>query len=152
MKNANDPFMEYMNNYIQKLVDEFSYKKLPKEKSKEVREFFYDNIPCRLFEDYTLFDLDNHMIARGFERIVVGDYGAFIEIAPNEIIRTCLKIQDGQDFRLDANFKGKYIWLTSNGKNKIYEQLRTVSYADYKVGYFYISPYEIKQKIRALID
>jgi len=147
-----DQFNAYMNAYIQKLVDAYGYKKLPKEKSKEVRDFFSDNIPCRLFNEYPVLDLDNTMIAKSFERIVIGDYGAFMEIAPEDIARRVLRIQEGQEFRLNGDFKGKYIWLTSNGKNKIYEQLRTVSYADYKVGYFYISPYEIKQSIRVLID
>lgn len=39
----------------------------------------------------------------------------------------------------------KYLWLETddNTKTKIYLQQKTVKYADYKVGMFYVSPQEV---------
>ena len=56
--------------------------------------------------------------------------------------------EKGEKYRVDAYWrkKVKYIWYTiPTADIKIYWQLRTVSYADYKVKKFYVSPYEIYQ-------
>ena len=56
--------------------------------------------------------------------------------------------EKGEEYRVDQYWrkKVKYIWYTiPTADIKIYWQLRTVSYADYKVKKFYVSPYEIYQ-------
>ena len=67
-----------------------------------------------------------------------------MEIGPDQIVEDNLSIMPGQEFRLKDDFYGKYIWMTSDRYNKIYKQIRGVSYADYKPGCYYISPYEAK--------
>lgn len=88
------------------------------------------------------------MVCNGYERIVVGDYGAFIEFNPKQVSQSMFKIQEGQEYRInDPKYSNnvKYEWLTTNDRSKIkiYKQKKTVSYADYRIGMFYISPHEV---------
>ena len=83
------------------------------------------------------------MIAKNFDRVVIGDYGAFIEFDEKSLASDLL-VKKGQEFRMKKDFPGKYHWLTTKHDDvKIYYQLKPVKYADYKVGKYYISPYEI---------
>lgn len=55
----------------------------------------------------------------------------------------------GQEYRFTEKYKNnvKYMWLTTKDSSacKLYDQQRTVTYADYKAGYFYVSPFEVKR-------
>ena len=87
------------------------------------------------------------MICNGYDRIVIGDYGAFIEFS-EEHIASDFTIKAGQEYRVnDEKYKKniKYIWLTiGDGSNiKIYLQKRKVSYADYKPKKYYVSVHEV---------
>lgn len=70
------------------------------------------------------------IIAKGYNRIVIGDYGASIEITKEQIYKNALCVKKGEEYRYKSDCK-------------IYFQQKRVSYADYKVGMFYISPYEL---------
>lgn len=77
-------------------------------------------------------------VSTGFDRVVIGDHGAYIEISPDKIIHQNIEIPPSQRFRL-KNAMCKYIWMVPVGRDeKIYKQTREVSYADYKVGMYYI--------------
>lgn len=136
--------MKEILNYIQNLVSIYNYKPLPELESKKARDLYSENIP-NLLSWKPLLDSNGNKISSGFDRIVIGDYGAYIEISKDKMNLDLLTIPSNQKFRLSPGFYGKYIWLTSDGSNKIYQQIRTVKYADYKVGYYYISPYEVNQ-------
>lgn len=123
----------------------------------DVRETYRAALPewCTLSGDPSvlLYTLDETLIARGYTRIVIGDYGAFVEISPDQIVENNLKCKEGQEYRItDPRFAAnvKYRWLTSKDRAncKVYEQVKTVEYADYRPGMYYISPYELlcKQK------
>lgn len=135
--------MKEVVDYINDLVIKYKYKPLPIEESLKAKELYSQNIP-NLMDNKPLWD-DFKVFAYGFDRIVIGDYGAFVEISEDKMNLDVLSVPSNQKFRLNKGFWGKYIWLTSDGHNKIYKQIRTVSYADYKIGYYYISPYEIHQ-------
>lgn len=88
------------------------------------------------------------LIAYGYNRVVIGDYGAFLEIETRDMNRNAIRVKPGQEYRLnDERFSShcKYIWLTVKDRSgvKIYYQLKTVDYADYQPGMCYISPYEV---------
>ena len=140
-----------MNEIIElqeKLAQDYKYEKLPKKLSSEVRLKYkwglqkeldiYGNSKTEL-----LTSKSTHL-SNGYERVVIGDYGAFIEMSDVQISR-CLITQPGQEFRLDKKYNVKYQWLTvkDGSEIKVYYQLREVSYADYKPGMYYVSPYEI---------
>lgn len=121
----------------------------------DVREKYRKALPdwCSLTGDHkaALYSLDDTLLCAGYERVVIGDYGAFIEISPAQICKDALCCKPGQEFRYeDPRFAKnvKYVWLTAKDLSdcKIYYQKKTVSYADYVPGMYYISPYEVYQK------
>ena len=124
------------------LSNKYKYKKLSNELSNIVRNIYANTIPAFLLSyDKTkpLYSLNGSLICNGYDRIVIGDYGAFIEFDDSMIIPNQFIIAPGQEYRVyDERYSRnvKYIWLTINdGSNiKIYLQKRGVSYADYKPG------------------
>jgi len=139
---------------IQALVDKYKYKKLSDTLSEQARadhlkytpEYFKNDINSK----YPLYTLDNTLIAKAYDRLVVGDYGAFIEIDEEDINKENLIIQKGQEYRLLEKYKNvKYLWLTAKDTSgiKIYHQKNIVTYADYRIGKYYISPFEVFLKI-----
>jgi hypothetical protein len=86
-------------------------------------------------------------VATGYTRIVLGGRGPYIEFLPGQLVRENLHIPDEEEYRLDHPWKARvyYVeWRTNDGSNvKIYEQSKAVDYADYKVGLFYISPFDL---------
>lgn len=118
----------------------------------DVRQTYLQNLPdwCSLTgaPQTPLYTLDDTLVCTGYERIVIGDYGAFIEISPEQIRKETLRCKPGQEFRQnDPRFSKnvKYLWLTAKDLSgcKIYFQRKRVDYADYIPGMYYISPYEV---------
>ena len=128
-----------------------NYKKLSTEQSELARKEFASKLPKWAKNPQPLYTLKGTLIANSFERVVVGDYGAFIEISTQDVERSNIKVKTGQEYR-DKNprysNKVKYSWLTAKDDSdcKIYYQKRTVNYADYKIGYLYIAPEEVAIK------
>lgn len=138
--------MNKVINFINRISKEYGYKKLTPEKSKLAQEFYTKYLP-ELYDDEPLYTPKGELLATAYNRVVIGDYGAYLEISPEDL-HLQLFVKPGQEFRLKDDFKGKYIWYTSKFNDcKIYFQLRGVSYADYKPGMFYISVYEVNQFI-----
>lgn len=76
-------------------------------------------------------------VCKGYTRIVVGDYGAFVEFSQEQAFM-------GNFWRRGGEGR-KYNWLTvrDQAEVKVYEQVGTVSYADYRVGMYYVSPNDV---------
>lgn len=132
------------------LAKKYGYQPLASDLSAKYRNFFLENIPNGLNVNggtETLYTLNGSPICDGYDRIVIGDYGAFIEFSASPYTNTFI-IAPGQEFRIyDKQFANrvKYIWLTiDDGSNiKIYDQKRTVLYADYQPKKFYVSVHEV---------
>lgn len=133
-----------------RLAKKYNYKPLSQELSDKYRQYFADNIPTFLKvsgDNSTLKTLNGTPICNGYSRIVIGDYGAFIEFdestkAPNIVVK------HGQEYRIfDERYSNhvKYHWLTINDRSevKIYKQVRRVAYADYIPGKYYVSVHEV---------
>jgi len=86
-------------------------------------------------------------IAHDFERIVHGGRGDYIEISPEQMIGMNLYVPKDQMWRFN-NSKVYYIeFRTVDVSNvMVYHQMRTVKYADYHIGYFYIDPENVVLK------
>jgi hypothetical protein len=134
------------------LAYKYNYCKLPDKLSKEARQLYLENLPPGLLlngdPERKIYSKNKTLIAIGYDRIVIGDYGAFIEFNFNQIVFNNLIIKPGEEYRInDEKYKNhvKYVWLTTidNSNIKIYYQKRKVSYADYKRGKYYVSPYEV---------
>ena len=140
--------------YISALVAEHKYRSLPMELSEECRAFYLSSLPewCAVDGvEADLFSKQGVLISTGYNRVVIGDYGPFIEFEKAHVVRSNIRCQPGQKYRYrDPKFKDKvkYFWYTAKEESgvKIYFQQRTVSYADYKVGSFYVSPFEVEPK------
>lgn len=141
-----------MLTFQEKLAETYKYKKY--DNSDILRVYFEKNLPhwCNVDGDNkTLYSQSGTPICSGYERIVIGDYGAFIEFSLEQALIENFKIKEGQEYRkTDPRYAAnvKYLWLTTKDDSdcKIYEQKKTVIYADYKIGKYYISPYECYEK------
>ena len=139
-------------NTQNELAKKYKYSKLPEYKSADVRALYESELPQRFVgnpncHNTALFSTHETKFATGYDRIVIGDYGAFIEIPKSKMIRAVIKCQEGQEYRYkDLAYRDtvKYYWYTTKDASglKIYFQQKTVSYADYKPDYFYVCPYE----------
>ena len=134
----------------QELAEKYGYMKLPEELSQKYRNFFLENIPPHLKTDgdnLCLYTKKGNLICKRYNRIVVGDYGAFIEFSKEDAADNfCVKI--GQEYRInDPKYSKnvKYLWYTIDDDSdiKIYYQKRRVNYADYKRGMHYVSVHEV---------
>lgn len=135
------------------------------EKILNLQEF--GNNDCKLYLPNT------NLFAQGYERIVYGDHGPYIEFNKEQIkLKLFSKFGNDIDFDNlpDLNYKYYYYWLYPYSDNtiKVYLQIKPVSnlpnapkrydgkpssfdrkegYADYKRGMFYVDPYQLKVKI-----
>jgi len=93
------------------------------------------------------FSADGTLLATGYTRIVVGERGAYIEFAPENMCMENLHISPNQKWRLLSEV-AYYIEHRSldDANVKVYEQRRIVGYADYKIGMFYIAPGDVVVK------
>ena len=79
-------------------------------------------------------------IAKGYNRVVIGDYGAYVEFRPEQLNLSIIRPRwEGKPRR-----PVKYIWMEIEGsKAKVYHQQKKVKYADYIPGMYYIDPNEL---------
>jgi len=99
-------------------------------------------------DDHTRFETKTGVhVATGYTRVGIGQRGPYIEFLPGHLIWDSLQMPDEEKYRLEHPWKEKvfYVeWRTKDQSNvKVYDQKRTVEYADYKVGLFYISPFDL---------
>lgn len=85
------------------------------------------------------------LFAKGFERVVHGGRGDYVEftrdqIVPQLLYKMSLSVFDEQKANKEPKFY--YYWLipSTDEMVKVYYQLAEVNYADYKVGYYYVAP------------
>lgn len=86
-------------------------------------------------------------IARGYERVVLGGRGPYVEFLTEHMIQDSLFIPESARWRLDPSWTLRcYYWelrTRDECRVKIYYQRRTVDYADYRIGCWYVSPFEL---------
>lgn len=92
----------------------------------------------------SLYTSTGTLVCTSYTRIVLGGRGPYVEVASNDLVSDNIIVIKEQKWRLN-NDTCYYEWYTSLDKSdvKIYRQKRTVRYADYKIGYFYISPFDL---------
>ena len=135
---------------IEECVKKYHYKPLPKNISVQQRKLYLQELPPQWNingKDCEIYDLYYNPISHGYSRIVIGDYGAFVEIPLEKMILNDIIIKPGEEYRFLPEYSNiKYHWycLYKNHDIKIYYQKHTVNYADYKPEMFYISPYELR--------
>lgn len=86
---------------------------------------------------------DGSLFADCYNRVVHGGRGDYIELEKEQIVPELVS-KFGNDINIPID--RYYFWLYPLNKPefKVYLQLKTVKYADYKIGKYYISPELIK--------
>lgn len=146
----------------ERLAKIYKYRKIPKEDADCYMQQYLECIPSDMFNKtipldvgyqisgkrMKLYSKDGTLFANGYTRIVVGHYGAFLEISPEDMIMDEVIVKRGQEYRIrDEKYSKnvKYHWYTLNDYSdcKLYFQQKGVAYADYKPNMWYISPFEV---------
>ena len=81
-------------------------------------------------------------IASDFTRIVYGERGAYVEFASKQMVKKALRIST------TPHWYYKEFRTVDSTNAKVYFQRYVVSYADYKVGMYYVSPSLLSDFIR----
>ncbi len=115
------------------------YIPLPDKDSKIIHKFYAEQVglPLDGGEEYLHNEFET-LISRGYERIVLGDYGPYIEMTKDQVVLENIE----QRWPGKAKSGIKYIWMETLDKErtKVYLQCNTVPYANYRIGYFYVDP------------
>lgn len=92
--------------------------------------------------DEKLFFLDGVLFADCYDRVVVGGRGSYVELSAEQIrVKLVSKFENELPTSVPNGESFYYYWLVPTGRlEKVYWQVRTVTYADYKIGKYYISP------------
>ena len=120
------------------------YRPLPKEASKLVREHYRRRLSIPEFgggEEVVLKNECGTVIATSYRRVVIGDYGAFIEFAPEHLVKESIKPKFAGPQKKEAS----YLWYETKdpAQTKVYLQQHRVTYADYAIGKYYVSPDDV---------
>lgn len=86
------------------LAAKYKYKQLEPELSEKYRQFFKDNIPewlCENGSEIQIKTAKGTIVSYGYDRIVIGDYGAFIEFSENQSNNEAFVIAPGQEYRIN---------------------------------------------------
>lgn len=83
-------------------------------------------------------------LIRGYERIVIGKRGPYVECNSSQIEMNIIEVLENQRWRFYSN-RAFYLEYrtTDDACVKLYKQLKEVDYADYQIGYWYISPFDL---------
>lgn len=102
--------------------------------------------------DMFLFTINgNEPICSGYERIVIGGRGPYIEFIENQLGLNMFHIPSCEEYRLRSD-KVYYIEYRSIIDNvKMYYQKKPVDYADYIPERYYISPFDLYVKSNELL-
>jgi hypothetical protein len=141
--------MDKIKSILQKIKTNIEYNQytpLPKQESELICEYYKSQLTLPIEgQEINIYSPKDTLISVGYSQIIVGDYGAYLEISSDQIIRENIKVKVGQEFRFNSKYKVKYYWyepIDGSGV-KIYLQKRKVNYADYRRGYYYIDPNEM---------
>ena len=94
----------------------------------------------------TLYTKTHTPISNSYTRIVIGGRGPYVEMNSSQIILGCCQIPNEEEWRIGSN-RAYYIEYRTidSSYTKVYHQKKTVAYADYKIGLFYISLFDLVQ-------
>lgn len=94
--------------------------------------------------DDDLFTRTGLPVSQGFERIVIGERGPYVEFSGSDLYPYNFHIPQHEKYRLNSDVVYYIEYRTTDEANvKVYFQKKTVVYADYRVGFWYISPSDL---------
>lgn len=97
-------------------------------------------------EEIEFFTKSGTHIATGYERVVIGDRGPYIEFN-DEMMTDNLFVPWEQEYRIGHGVCYYEEWRSNDDSYvKVYYQKRLVKYADYKLEMWYILPFDLTSK------
>lgn len=94
------------------------------------------SVPLAGLPDVRLFTRSGTHVATGYDRIVVGDRGPYVEFNDEQLVREALRESGASHYY--------YVELrTVPDDVKVYVQVHRVDYADYVPGKCYVSPFDL---------
>jgi hypothetical protein len=87
-------------------------------------------------------------LATGYERVVHGGRGSYVEMTHEQINREALRSPSKRRQQIEQQFPDGIFyreWRTVPDGIKVYEQLRYVGYADYNPGMFYVAVEDVSR-------
>lgn len=91
-----------------------------------------------------LFTKSGLWISAGYQRIVIGERGPYMEFNDDQIEHKHIYVPGDQQWRLDHQLSFYNEYRTTQDNVKVYHQKKAVDYADYVVGMWYISPFDLR--------
>lgn len=88
--------------------------------------------------DIQFFTKSGLVVARGYDRVVIGDRGPYIEFHYCQILFINFKKINDPAHKYYEEYRSK-----CKSNVKLYYQLLPVNYADYKINKCYISPFDL---------
>jgi hypothetical protein len=82
------------------------------------------------------FSPSRHLIATGYNRIVIGGRGPYIEFEAQHFAPRAIRLTPVRHYYYEE-------WRTDPDGIMVYHQSRLVNYADYLIDRFYISPFDL---------
>jgi len=115
--------------------------------SEEIRQGYRERLILPEFceEEITFSTKGGLKVAQNYVRVVIGDRGPYIEFDGSMMTTSPdIYIPHDQLWRI-KNVMCFYIEYRTNDKHyvKVYKQKKLVKYADYQVGLWYVSPFEL---------
>jgi len=101
-------------------------------------------IPISGPQTIKLYTPSKTLICNGYQRIVIGDRGPYIEFDSHHIIKDSMRIPESCKWRI--NHRGCYYieYRTCDDSYvMVYYQKKLVDYANYRPAFYYISPFDL---------
>ena len=134
-----------IRDWIKTCSERYLYRPLPKKIKAQTYELYLQGLNGYGAAEHKPVRIKGTLIASDYESVVVGDYGAYLELSEEQfILKDQLVVAPKQNWRFNADYIAKtgltikYYWYELFGV-KVYHQLATVKYADYKPGFYYLS-------------
>ena len=101
-------------------------------------------IPLKCNYKFPLFSNKGTLLTNGYTRVVIGKRGPYVEFEDAQIFKENFEIPKEEEYRLTNKVVFYVEYRSKDGSYvKLYFQKRKVAYADYKIGMYYISPFDL---------
>lgn len=121
-----------------------------------VKTYYRDKLPAwakkKISRKYPLYTKNGEKVCERYERIVIGDYGAYVEISASHLSDNHFIYIDQND-PIDETISSRHsshmtLALNDESSYTIYFQVKPVPYGNFIPGRFYIDPYDVISDIR----
>lgn len=106
-------------------------------------------LPLQGDESTRFFTRAGTHVATGYLRVVIGDRGPYVEFEERHLLLSAFQVPEAEAYRLWHRGRAYpevfYVEHRTRDASRVmlYEQLKEVAYADYRVGLYYISPTDL---------